>query len=125
MEILYPITFLYYRDLERAIPFYRDILGLPLAIDQGWCKIYSLSPRAMVGLVDEKRGSLNASDDKAVVLSLVVEDVDAWHRHLSAAGVADLTAPKLSREIGVYGFFCHDPEGYKIEVQAFVDDASR
>ena len=33
------ITFLYYRDLARAEAFYRDVLGLPLVIDQGFAKL--------------------------------------------------------------------------------------
>ena len=42
------ITFLYYRDLPRAMAFYEDVLGLELAIDQGWSKIYRICPGAHV-----------------------------------------------------------------------------
>lgn len=124
MKIDYPITFLYYRDLEKVIPFYRDLLGLKLARDQGWCKIFAITPGAYVGLVDEQVGSLDATDDKGVLLTLVVDDVDAWHEHLlhSDFEVESLTSPKLIEDIGVYGFFFEDPEGYMIEIQKFVDE---
>jgi len=115
------ITFFYYRDLAAAQGFYQDVLGLPLARDQGWAKILRLSPSAYVGLVDETRGSLRAAASKPVMLTLVVgeDQVDAWHARLAAAKVEGLTEPKLHEETGVYGFFARDPEGYWLEVQSF------
>jgi len=58
--------------------------------------------------------------DKAVLLTLVVEDVDGWHARLADAGVLNLTAPRLHEQVGVYGFFAQDPGGYKLEFQRFV-----
>src|SRR6056297_2978364 len=43
------ITFLYYRDLPRAMAFYETVMGFELAIDQGWSKIYRIAERAHVG----------------------------------------------------------------------------
>lgn len=120
MKIEYPITFLYYKDLEPVVPFYRDTLGLPLQVDQGWAKIFGVGPAASVGLVDEAHGSLRATVDKAVLLTMVVDDVDAWHAHLFAAGVRNVTEPKLHADIGVYCFFAEDPGGYKLEFQKFL-----
>jgi catechol 2,3-dioxygenase-like lactoylglutathione lyase family enzyme len=122
MQVQAGITFLYYRDLAAAAAFYQDILGLRLARDQGWCKILAMGPSSYVGLVDETRGSLRAAAAKPVMLTFVVAgegQVDEWHRRLAAARVCGLTTPKLSTEIGVYGFFATDPEGYRLEVQAF------
>ena len=121
MKIEYPITFLYYSDLDEAIPFYRDVLGLEMDVDQGWCKIFSIGDGARVGLVDEKVGSMNATEEPGVLLTLVVDDVDAWYEHMSREKVASVTEPKLHEDIGVYCFFCEDPGGYKIEVQKFID----
>lgn len=71
------ITFLYYRDLPTAMAFYEDILGLPLAIDQGWCKTYRICAGAHVGLVDESRGMNKWQAVKPVQLCIRVPDVDA------------------------------------------------
>lgn len=120
MSIEYPIFFFYYEDLERALNFYRGVLGLELAIDQGWCKILKINDSAYLGLVDEKKGSLRAVKEKGALLTLVVEDVDAWHEKLQEKGVPGLTPTFLNAEIGVYGFFFLDPEGYKIEIQKFL-----
>jgi catechol 2,3-dioxygenase-like lactoylglutathione lyase family enzyme len=120
MNIEYPIFFFYYKDLEKALDFYRDVLELELAIDQVWCKILKIHEKAYLGLVDEKKGSLRAVPEKGALLTLVVEDVDAWHRKLLEKNVPGLTPTFLNEEIGVYGFFFLDPEGYKIEIQKFL-----
>ena len=66
------ITFLYYRDLPRAVAFYENVLGFQLAIDQGWSKIYRMTGAAHVGLVDETRGMHRASDPKPVQICIRV-----------------------------------------------------
>ena len=75
------ITFFYYRDLPAAMRFYEDILGLSLAIDQGWCKIYQICPGAHVGLVDEAKGMNKWQAAKPVQLCIRVPDVDAWYAY--------------------------------------------
>jgi len=121
MRINYPITWFYYSDLDAVMPFYQETLGLRLWLDQGWAKIFEIGPNAYVGLVDEAKGSVKASEDKPVLLTFVVDDVDEWHQDLEQAGVDNLTTPTLHEDIGVYCFFLEDPAGYMIEIQKFVD----
>lgn len=116
-EIGLAITFLYYRDLPRAMAFYEDILGLSLAIDQGWCKIYQLAGGAHVGLVDETRGMNSWQADKCVQLCLRVADVDAWYAHAQAHALPDLSQMFENEALGIRAFVFNDPEGYQIEVQ--------
>jgi predicted enzyme related to lactoylglutathione lyase len=111
------ITFLYYRDLAAAARFYEDVLGLPLAIDQGWSRIYRLCEGAHVGLVDEARGMHRAHPVKPVQVCLRVPDVDAWHGWVAAQGVAGLSALKENVALGIRAFVFEDPEGYQIEMQ--------
>lgn len=112
------ITFLYYRDLARAQRFYEEVLGLRLAIDQGWSKIYRIAGGAHVGLVDETRGAHRASDVKPVQLCLRVRDVDAWHDWIARQDVRGLTKPKSVEALGIRVFVLEDPEGYQIEIQS-------
>jgi len=44
------ITFLYARDLARSAAFYEDILGLPLVLDQGGCRIYRVVGESFLGI---------------------------------------------------------------------------
>jgi len=115
--IVLAITFQYYRDLPVAMKFYEDILGLKLAIDQGWSKIYRIDGQAHVGLVDEARGMQKWRAEKTVQLCLRVPDVDAWYAWAQACEVGGLSKMFDSDELGIRAFVMNDPEGYQIEVQ--------
>ncbi|MCO4052685.1 MAG: VOC family protein [Bosea sp.] len=115
------ITFLYYRDLPAAMRFYEEVIGLPLAIDQGWSKIYAVTADGYVGLVDETRGSHRANPIKPVQLCIRVVDVDAWHAWIESKGVSALRGPKSNQELKIRAFVFNDPEGYQIEIQSALD----
>ena len=112
------ITFLYYKDLPRAMAFYEGVLGLRLAIDQGWSKIYEVTSSGLIGLVDESHGSHRAHPVKPVQICLRVADVDAWHRYLIAAGVTITKGPLEVPALGIRVIVFDDPEGYQIEIQS-------
>ena len=112
------ITFFYYHDLARAMEFYEQVMGLTLAIDQGWCKIYHIGGAAHVGLVDQARGMQKASAQKPVQLCIRVEDVDAWYDHASACALDDLSDMFENDALGIRAFVFNDPEGYQIEIQS-------
>ncbi len=118
------ITFFYYRDLPAAIRFYEDVMGLPLAIDQGWCKIYRLCPGAHVGLVDESRGMHRAAPVKPVQLCLRVGDVDAWHCYATDHALPALSGIFENAALGIRAFVFEDPEGYQIEIQQAVREGA-
>lgn len=112
------ITFLYYRDLPRAMAFYEEALGLPLAIDQGWCKIYRIAEAAHVGLVDETRGMNKWAEVKTVQLCIRVPDVDAWYAYAQHKDFDDLSELFENDQLGIRAFVFNDPEGYQIEIQS-------
>ncbi len=112
------ITFFYYRDLSAAMHFYEDVLGLSLAIDQGWCKIYELCPGAHVGLVDESRGMNKWAKTKPVQLCIRVPNVSDWYGYAQEKGLDNLSQLFVNDEIGIRAFVFTDPEGYQIELQS-------
>lgn len=112
------ITFLYYRDLPRAMRFYEDVMGLPLAIDQGWCKIYQICPGAHVGLVDETKGMNKWAAVKPVQLCIRVPDVASWYDYARDQALDNLSELFVNDEIGIKAFVFDDPEGYQIEIQS-------
>jgi len=112
------ITFLYYRDLPRAEAFYRDVMGFPLAIDQGClAKIMKICDGAHVGLVDEAHGMHKWAETRPVQLCVRVEDVDARYAYAKTQGVANLSRLFVNDTIGIRAFVFEDPEGYQIEIQ--------
>lgn len=113
------ITFLYYDDLEGAARFYEDVMGFEKTVDQGWAKIYRVAGKAHVGLVDGSRGYHRPSPSKPVMITVVVDDVDAWFIYLKRKGVETLSEPRDHEEIGIRAFLLKDPEGYVVEIQRF------
>ncbi len=110
-------TFFYYKDLATACRFYEDVLGLELAIDQRWSKIYRICAGAHVGLVDETKGFHKSEPVKPVQLALRVPDVDAWYAWVKAQNVRGLSEMFDAEGIGIRAFVFDDPEGYQIEIQ--------
>lgn len=112
------ITFFYYRDLSVAMRFYEDVLGLTLAIDQGWCKIYRVATGAHIGLVDEAHGMNKWAAVKPVQFCIRVPDVDAWYAYAQDQGLDGLSELFVNDSIGIRAFVFNDPEGYQIEIQS-------
>ena len=111
------ITFFYYRDLAATMVFYEDVMGLTLAIDQGWCKIYEICPGAHVGLVDEAKGMNKWAAVKPVQLCIRVADVDAWLAYATDRALDNLSDLFVNDALGIRAFVFTDPEGYQIEIQ--------
>jgi catechol 2,3-dioxygenase-like lactoylglutathione lyase family enzyme len=111
------ITFCDTPDLETTARFYEDTLGLPLALDQGSCRIYRVADSAYLGFCRRA----GAARPEGVILTLVTEDVDGWHRRLTAQGVPCEKAPVFNPAYRIYQAFFRDPNGYLIEIQRFED----
>ena len=113
------VTFLHTAVLVETAVFYRTILGLPLALDQGVCQIFQVTPTAFLGFCQHLEGARPSG----VILTLVAEDVDGWHAYLKAQGVAIEKPPTLNETFNIYHCFIRDPNGYLIEIQRFLDPA--
>lgn len=120
------ITFLTYEDFDAGDHFYREVLGLPLIEDQGWARVYRIHGSAHVGIVKARRGPVEKPVGSGTLVSIVVEDVDAWYEALkNEASVEVLAPPSRVADIPVTSFFLKDPGGYAIEIQAFTDAATQ
>jgi catechol 2,3-dioxygenase-like lactoylglutathione lyase family enzyme len=114
------ITFLYTTDIQKVIPFYEDVLGLPLALDQGGCRIYRIGETHIAYLGLCERATPRTPD--GVIFTFVTPDVDAWYERITSKGITCEYAPRITEEYGIYHFFVRDPNGYLLEFQRFVDD---
>jgi hypothetical protein len=86
-------------------------------LDQTMARIYRIAPNSYFGIVDGNRGHLKHQPKSAVLLTIVSEDVQAWHEKLSAAKVPGLS--DMLRGAFCEHFFFEDPAGYAIEIQRF------
>jgi catechol 2,3-dioxygenase-like lactoylglutathione lyase family enzyme len=115
------ITFHYYDDILVIAPFYEEVMGFELVLDQGMARIYRVAGTAYFGIVDGNRGHLRHQPRSATLLTIVDEDVAGWHARMAAQGVAGLSEILTGRYCE--HFFFEDPAGYAIEVQRFRDPA--
>lgn len=116
------ITFFYTADLERTAEFYERVLGLPLALDQGACRIYRASPGGLVGFC---RHLNPPAQPGGAILTLVTADVDGWAARLVRQGVALEKPPALNEKFKIYHCFVRDPNGLLVEIQRFEDEGWR
>ncbi len=114
------ITFLYYDDLVAAAAFYKKVMGFELVEDQEFAKIYQVQGDAFVGVVSGERGFHQAQEKSAVLLTFVVDDVEAWYAYLKGQGVKIVQQLKYVESIHIKCFFGEDPGGYNFEVQQFL-----
>jgi len=111
------VTFIYSPRPERSWHFYGEILGLPLARDEGDARIYAVAGNGYLGVC--RAGPERPSVSAGICLSLVTDDVAAWHARLAAAGITLSGPPQHLPGFGVTSFFFHDPDGHLLEVQRF------
>jgi catechol 2,3-dioxygenase-like lactoylglutathione lyase family enzyme len=123
------VTFLRVSSLEATAAFYGGVLGLEQVLDQGACRIFRAAGDAFVGFC---RPTTNLVGEPAtgVILTLVVDGrtaVDAWAERLSALDADALHGGRIDRPpaynpaFNIYHLFLRDPDGYLVEIQAFLD----
>ena len=118
LALNHQITFFYTRDLTSTAHFYESIMGLPLARDQGDCRIYHVADSAYIGFCERAAAP---EKPEGVIICLVTPDVDAWYNHLKAQSVSFEKAPSVNIDYNIYHCFLRDPNGYLIEIQRFLD----
>ena len=80
---------------------------------------------AFIGIVDAAQGFHPSRDENSVVISLNVDEVDSWYKHLVDSGVTMLTPPEEHELAPVRSFFFEDPGGYTLEIQRFIRPEER
>lgn len=123
------VTFLYTNDTERSFAFYEDVVGLQLILDQGPARIYRTGGDAYLGICETsevQQGPVADRKPGGVIFTFVCRtqpEVDVWHGYLASRGVAFEKLPALNKRHNIYNCFFRDPDGYLLEIQAFLDPA--
>ena len=105
-------------------------MGLALALDQGKCKIYRVAAGAFLGVCEDAEGPAGTpaadadhADQRGVIVTLVTDEVDAWHDYLLSQAVPIEKPPTYNEAFNLYHLFLRDPSGYLVELQTFRDPA--
>lgn len=115
------VTFLHTADLEATAVFYETILQLPLVLDQGSCRIYAVAGNAFLGFCRTLGAHMDVRSREGIILTLVTQEVNAWHNYLLHHDVAIEKPPTYNEKFDIYQCFVRDPNGYLIEIQRFLD----
>ena len=102
------ITFIYVSDLNESKLFYEKIMGFPLRLDQGTCRIVETNKEggALLGYCAGTDIPKPAGD---LILSLVSSSVDEWYEYLIERGVKIPEPPKINHNTGseqLFGALC-------------------
>lgn len=112
------VTFLYTLDLATTAAFYEEVMGLPLVLDQGSCRIYRVAGGAFLGFCQRDEA---LERPQGIILTLVSDEVDAWYDYLETQGVVVEKPPQHNQTYNIYHCFLRDPDGHLIEIQRFLD----
>ena len=120
-DIEHQITFLHTWDLAATAHFYEKVMGLPLKLDQGSCRIYQVGRDAHIGFCQRADAARRtSSESRHVILTLVTPEVDEWFHYLGEQGVVFEKPPAVNPEYNIYHCFLRDPDGNLIEIQRFL-----
>ena len=112
------VGFYYTDDIERTHRFWHDTVGLPLALDQGACRIYQISDHGFIGFCTRSEVS---ADTTNLIITLVTENVDKCVTEMKGRGLKLEQEPAFNPKFRIYHAFFRDPNGYLVEVQRFED----
>ncbi len=112
------VAFLPTSDLEATHIFYHQILGMPLHKDQGKCRIYQVGNDSYVGFCTH----FPQSNTDGMIITLLTDEVDEKYKKLSAhSEITVESPPQKNEQFKIYHFYARDPNGYKVEIQKFLD----
>lgn len=111
-------------DEARSVAFYREALGLDIAdrfVFDSFTLVYLRSPEADFEIeltINHGRAEPYALGDGYGHVAVAVDELDAEHARLTAAGLAPGPIKEFHRDGALMArfFFLTDPDGYRIEV---------
>ena len=113
------ISWVYTPALDATAEFYTDKLGLECVHAAGGARIFAAGDGGAIGVCEAFADRV--VEPKGGMISLVVDDVDAWHARLLEQGVEIESPPQRLERFGIYSFLVRDPNGYRIEFQQFLE----
>ena len=105
------VVYLYVRDMERSLAFYRDLLGIPLEGDEHWSE--TTFPGGARFALHEADDGIRELSSGTVSISLEIESVDAAIEFLREHGV---DVRETMREEWGTAADVVDPDGYTISL---------
>jgi len=113
-------TVFHYEDLDRAVRFYRDHLGLVPVETREEAVVLEIAPGALLTLATLESGGYAPDTPRTAAIALVTDQLDEWWQALSARDL-DMRTESYDPLPGRahHGFVLADPEGWLLEFERF------
>lgn len=108
-------------DVDRAVAFYRDVLGIPFLFAAG-PRLAFLDAGGVRLMLSAPEGGFTPGSD-SVVLYFKVDDIQRAHADLAARGASFVDEPHLIARMPDHDLWLcvlHDPDGHTIGLMAEV-----
>ncbi len=103
---------LYCHKWKETVAFYADVLQLDVHFSNDRFVEFQVGAGVRISVANQARATIKSAGGKGITLAFQIDDVPAMHTLLTESG-ADPTPIQL--RWGSQVFYCHDPEGYRIE----------
>lgn len=105
-------TILYCHRWQETVPFYKEVLALPVAFENDWFVEFRLTDTSFLSIANAARATIAAVQGQGVTLTWEVADLGRVRAVLETRGIA---ATAIRRKWGAQAFYCADPEGHRLE----------
>ena len=112
-------TILYCCRWQETVEFYRRRMGLPVLFENEWFVEFALTGDACLSIADARRATIESVHGQGITLTWRVANLREVKQRLEQRGIE--TTP-IKYRWGAPVFYCHDPEGHRLELWQAADD---
>jgi catechol 2,3-dioxygenase-like lactoylglutathione lyase family enzyme len=117
------VLWLYYQDTTEGQRFLEATLGLHKVYAQSIAAIYAASPSGFVGTVVAGQGLHSYAEQKAITISLLTDEIEAWHTWLPTQPNVTLRTGEIATRERYKALVAYTPENYYLELNTFLEHA--
>jgi catechol 2,3-dioxygenase-like lactoylglutathione lyase family enzyme len=106
------------KQFEETVAFYRDLLGMTVEWQPDDDNVYLTSGNDNLALHRYNGAERPLAEQRLDHIGFIIDDidqVDVWHKYLSAHSVRIKNLPKTHRD-GARSFYCLDPDDTLVQI---------
>ncbi len=100
-------------DVERLVAFYRDTLGLPASMQEGFA-IFDIGGKQALAIGKHSEVSGKTKEPYRVMVNLTVADIQAEYERMKGKGVQFMRPPEQDMGVKIATF--QDPDGNTLQL---------
>ena len=121
LTITATILWLYYQAKAATHEFMTETLGLEPVYEQSLATIYAASPSGFLGAVVAGEGLHPYSEQKAVTVSLLTDEIENWLKWIPTRSDARLRTGEIAVRERYHALVAYTPENYYLEFNTFLE----